>query len=809
MTEERFDELLKEMREETPPPEQETAARDRVWQQISGPSTLACSEFRPDFKAYIEGRLSESRRLLVEDHLGRCVRCRQELPSARPARPVVEMPPPKVKTLPRWTRWAVAAGVALAALYLGADSIDSALAPSGPRATVVSVSGALYKLPESTLAAGAELAEGEVVRTTAGSHAILRLADGSEVEMNQRTELAVRAAWSGQTIRLAQGDVIVEAAKQRRGRLRVVTRDSTASVKGTVFAVTAGTAGSLVTVVEGSVAVSQADGEKVLAAGKQAATSRALQHVSVIEAIAWSEGAEKYYTLLAEFADIEKSIAEMPGPAMRTQPRLLPFLPANTLVYFAIPNLENTVREAMDLIDRRANENPVLAEWWNSVESQEWREGIDRIQAVTPLLGEEVVFLLTNDAAGGQIALLLAQVQPGREDALRTAIEQLAAAHTNPLPYQIAQGLLLMSDSAEHLTTISAQLGSGSASGFATEIAARYQRGVSWLTGVDAGEIGADIRQSEEGRMLGLTNMRYVFFEQNGGGSRDEIQALAAFEGSRIGIASWLAPPGAAGSAEYVSSEAVLALSASTRDPRQAFDELLGLSDPERGFAQAMRDFETETGINIANDVASSLGTDFTFAIERPTVPIPGWVATCEVIRPAVLDDAVRRIVEAHNARLTPEQSDRQVTLLQETVNGRIWNSAQIGLAGIALHWTYDRGYLIASTDRALALRAIGVQQAGTPLVRSLAFQQRYPFAAGLHNSGFVWFNTNGVLADLASAVQSPAVQRLVGSREPVLIVIDGGMERIRAIGRTRLTSLVLDLMLAGRGYLRPESGDL
>jgi hypothetical protein len=588
-----------------------------------------------------------------------------------------------------------------------------------------------------------------------------------------------------------------------------VTRDSTASVKGTVFAVTAGTAGSLVTVVEGSVAVSQAGGEKVLAAGKQAATSRALQHVSVSEAIAWSEGAEKYYTLLAELADIEKSIAEMPGPAMRTQPRLLPFLPANTLVYFAIPNLENTVREAMDLIDRRANENPVLAEWWNSVENQEWREGIDRIQAVTPLLGEEVVFLLTNDTAGGQIALLLAQVQPGREDALRTAIEQLAADHTNPLPYQIAQDLLIISDTPEHLTAISAQLGSGSASGFATEIAARYQRGVSWLTGVDAGAIGADIRQSEEGRMLGLTNMRYVFFEQNGGGARDEIQALAAFEGSRIGIASWLAPPGAAGSAKYVSSEAVLALSASTRDPRQAFDELLGLSDPESGFAQAMRDFEAETGINMANDIASSLGTDFTFAIERPTVPIPGWVATCEVIRPAVLDDAVRRLVEAHNARLTPEESDRQVTLLQETVNGRIWNSVQCGLAGIALHWTYDRGYLIASTDRALALRAIGVQQAGTPLVRSLAFQQRYPVSAGLHNSGFVWFNTNGVLADLASAVQSPAVQRLVGSRDPVLIVIDGEMERIRAIGRTRLTSLVLDLMLAGRGYLQPESGDL
>ena len=50
------------------------------------------------------------------------------------------------------------------------------------------------------------------------------------------------------------------------------------------------------------------------------------------------------------------------------------------------------------------------------------------------------------------------------------------------------------------------------------------------------------------------------------------------------------------------------------------------------------------------------------------------------------------------------------------------------------------------------------------------------------------------------------SAERLVGSRDPVLIVVDGEMERIRATGRTRLTSLMLDLMLAGRGYVQPES---
>ena len=86
---------------------------------------------------------------------------------------------------------------------------------------------------------------------------MLRLADGSRVDVNERTELYVTAAWSGQTIQLQRGDIIVKAAKQRRGRLRVLTRDSIASVKGTVFAVSAGMGGSVVSVVEGSVEVNQ------------------------------------------------------------------------------------------------------------------------------------------------------------------------------------------------------------------------------------------------------------------------------------------------------------------------------------------------------------------------------------------------------------------------------------------------------------------------------------------------------------------------------------------------------------------------
>ena len=182
---------------------------------------------------------------------------------------------------------AAAAALLFAVIYIGRDTIDRMMAPGGPRATVVSADGGLYRLPdlsaearsakaEGSLASGATIGEHEPVRTGPGAHAVLRLADGSTVDVNERTELFVTAAWSGQAIHLQRGDIIVKAAKQRRGRLRVLTRDSIASVKGTVFAVSAGMGGSVVSVVEGSVEVNQPGKQVLLSPGQQAASIPAL-----------------------------------------------------------------------------------------------------------------------------------------------------------------------------------------------------------------------------------------------------------------------------------------------------------------------------------------------------------------------------------------------------------------------------------------------------------------------------------------------------------------------------------------------------
>lgn len=797
MNDEQFDQLLNEMREENPSSEEVAAAKARVRRRLEGSGVGSlCEAFRADLKAYLGEQLPASRRLLLEDHLGRCADCRRALADERGFRPQ-PVAPAATAVSPRWVRWAMAAGIFIAALYLGRDPIDRALAAPGPRATVVSVSGDVYQLPAGKLAPGAELFEDDVLRTAAGAHAVLELADGSRLEVNQRTKLSVHAAWSGQTVRLDYGDVLMEAAKQRRGRLRVVTWDSVASVKGTVFAVSSATAGSLVSVVEGVVEVTQPGTSTTLTPGQQAASTAALGSVSMQQAIAWSEDAEKYFSVLAEIMGIERALAAAPGPALRTEPRLLAHLPARTQIYVAFPNLQGTIEQALDLIDQRSAENEALREWWASEDLRELRETIDRIQQIAPLLGDEVVYLYAADPGG---PLMLAEVQEGREEELRAGIEQLAAGHD--ASFEVVDGLLLVSDNDEHLAILSSSLGSGASSPFAEEIALRYEHGVSWLTAVDVKAVAPERDEHEEATILGADAMSYLFFEQNSAGN----DATISFNGARTGIASWLATPGPAGSAEYVSSEAVSAFSASVRDPRQVFDEIIGQLGEGSETAAKLAEFEAETGVSVGLDIAASLGSDFTFALERPAAPVSGWLVAVEVVNPGALDEAVRRLVDAYNTQQQQsEEPGPLLTYANQTVNGVSWRSITSADGGQALHWTYDRGYLVAAMDRALAARAISVRESGSPLVHSAAFQQRFPPTSGLHHSGFFWFNTNGVVAEMASLVESPALEGLLNSREPILVIFDGEAERIHAASRSRLTGVLLDAVLV-RGI--PQESD-
>jgi hypothetical protein len=64
----------------------------------------------------------------------------------------------------------------------------------------------------------------------------------------------------------------------------------------------------------------------------------------------------------------------------------------------------------------------------------------------------------------------------------------------------------------------------------------------------------------------------------------------------------------------------------------------------------------------------------------------------------------------------------------------------------------------------------------------------------------------------LAPLVSNPTLSTLMAGRDPILVVFDGSAEQIRATSRTRISGLIMDLMLVeslGRAIEGQTSGAL
>jgi hypothetical protein len=798
MSEDRLDEALHEMKQEDVDAETLESARARVWEKLANPGDATCAEFRPDLRTYLSGELAGSRRVLMEDHLSRCPACRARMTELRAEGRVVAMPQ---RSPSRWTRWATlaaAAALVFGVFYLGRGVIDRAMAPGGPRATVVSAEGSLYRLPEGVLKAGATVGEAEAIRTGPGSHAMLRLADGSMVDVNERTELSINAAWSGQTSHLQRGDIVVRAARQRRGHLRVLTHDSIASVKGTVFAVSAGMGGSVVSVVEGSVAVNQPGREVVLRPGEQAASNPALAS-SVQEAVSWSPEAQDYAALLGSFARIERQLAQSSPTELRTEPGLLRYLPAGAVIYGAVPNLGGTIDQALVLAEQQSSENAAFGTWWNSDAGRRLRQMLDRIQSVNPLLGDEVVFCAGFSEARQEVPMVIARVQPGKRAELTSALFALFAEAGSPSPpYSVSEDLMVVSDSPSHLQWALAHLGQGADSPFAAAIAARYERGAGWLVGMDATPVLANM-SGEEAALTGARGMKYLFLEQRAAAGAAENEVTLVFQGARMGMASWLAGSGSGGAAEYLPADSLLAGYVSTREPWQLFQEITAqMTKLDRSFQGDLARADEKLGAGFFDSLTAAMGTEAAFALRGFSVNGPTWLVAALANDPQVIDHSVRMLVDVFNSELPLEAQDRRIVFEQEDAGGRVWNTLKPGRLPFGITWTYDSGYLVAASDRATAERAIATRNGGSPLVWSPEFLGQLPASAGMHPSAFAWLNTKGALAIVSALAPSPALKELLAEPDPVLVVFDGTAEQIHAASRTRISGLVMDAMLLG-----------
>jgi hypothetical protein len=163
---------------------------------------------------------------------------------------------------------------------------------------------------------------------------------------------------------------------------------------------------------------------------------------------------------------------------------------------------------------------------------------------------------------------------------------------------------------------------------------------------------------------------------------------------------------------------------------------------------------------------------------------------------PAVIDSSLQELVAMFNAELGPDEQGNRIVLEQESAGGRTWSTMRAGALPLGITWTHDAGYMVAASDRGSAERAIATRNGGFPLIWSAEFLAQLPWSAGLHPSAFAWMNPKGALGTLSALTSNARLAELVAAREPILAVFNGTPEQIHGASRTRITGLIMDVML-------------
>ncbi|HTC93789.1 MAG TPA: FecR domain-containing protein [Terriglobales bacterium] len=855
------------IRTEQPNPELVRESEARLWAQSGGSAASAgagaihgCADVRSLLDDYRHHRLAVPRALLVEAHLHECVSCsryfeRATAPIAwEPAKPSAAANP-----LP-WKMYAVAAMILV---IVGAVVVfmqnDSLFARSGPRATVESIDGGLYRVSangEQAVRPGDQFAQDEIVRTPNGGHAFLRLVDGSRVEMNERAEFSVSQGRKNTTVHLSRGDILIQAAKRTSGHLYVLSKDCRVAVTGTIFAVSSGIRDSRIAVVQGAVRVSYSGEEQMLHPGEAISTASGSDPVSVKREIAWSRNLDQYLQLLVQFSSLQKKLANIPMPGLRYSSRLLRFVPQNAVLYASSPNYGDALKQADQLLHDQLQTSEVLRKWWEQVNANRHpslEEMIEKFQTLSQYLGDEAVLSVVQQG-DRCVPLIMAEVQrPGLREYLES---EAARANDNPQGQIVLQVLdaseldsaaanngsrsrlfavvlpeyVLVSPDPMLLKNVIAGIQSQSESGFAETpygqlLTSLYSNGAGLLFTADVASLHQyrrehldreEYKNHHEGLEAGtgFGDLKYLIAESKDVNSTPKNQAVLVFNGPRHGIASWLAAPAPMGALEFVSPQASAVVSVVVKQPEAMLDDIISIGRAQGPkFDSDFGDVESWLKFSLRGDFASTLGGEATLALDGPLVPTPAWKLIVEVNDSGRLQNSLRTLVDDINADAA--QKNRPGVDYEETqFEGRTYYHVRLRSPESLeeVYYTFADGYMIAGPSRAVLIEAIATRQSSATLARSSQFLALLPQNSQANVSALYYENLAPLLDSVSGLTpgQVESLRELAANSKPTMAVAYGEESQIEFVTNSKFPGLdpntftltrLLDLAAKGAQY--------
>ena len=814
-----LDKVTAEIRNEKIDPATLSAAADRVWARVSAATgetesqapvvdrIEGCHDFQSLIPAHLSGKLSEARSLLLVDHTHECIPCRKAMNEARAKRSATVKPlatrKPRYSLQPVVMRWGIAAALVIGFGLLAVPFVQRFWPYGQFEATVQAAEGQVYQVADTQTASvtnGAKLQQGEQVRTAKDGRAVIRLGDGSLIEMKDRSELYLTKSGSGTTIHLNRGSIVVEAAKQKDGKLFVESADALVSVTGTVFSVNNGTKGSRVSVIEGEVNLNHAGSDRVLHPGEQASTNPSIAMIPVKDEVSWSRNADRYAAVLNGLTTLKNALKNVQQPGVRNSTHLLDLMPANTVIYAALPNMANSIVESHRVIQERMNQNPALKEWWEKEQSgraQNMDQVVETIRQFGSYLGDEIaVSVSMNDQGRPGEPLVLAELK--NSQGFRQFLEQEVAKYggqkgkgeiqfvEDPATFTpeagdsheklyvwIQQNLFAASPKLQQLQDLAGVLSSGGTSSFTgtpfrSRIGQVYQEGAGLVVAANLEKVvaatkserskGPDAEKQENAlNQLGILSVKYFVLNQNDSNGKTHTQASLSFNDAQRGIPSWLAAPGPMGSLEYISPDANVVAGFVVKNPASMVDDLLGvLGTVSPELRKTLEKQQTERGLNIRDDIAAPLGGEFAFAIDGPLLPTPSWKLVFEVNDPAHLQQTLEHVVAEANKEAA-KFGKGSLAWDNSEVGGRKYYKLHSNDFGfLEVNYTYANGYLIVGPSRALVERALTSRENGLSLLHSPKFTAGLPADGNANFSAVFYHNVGGLVpAGLANTAEN------------------------------------------------------
>jgi hypothetical protein len=619
----------------------------------------------------------------------------------------------------------------------------------------------------------------------------LRLADGTRVELNEHSELAVKPRRDGVAVKLGRGDVIVEAARQAPGRhLYVSAPDCEVAVKGTVFTVSSGPKGSRVSVLEGEVWVEQGKEVTKLAPGDQKATHASIAPVPVADEVAWSGDPQRYAALLRELSEVSRQMmAKLANVPLRYESQLWPLLPSDTFIYAAVPNITREVADAGLDLERRIQANPQLKAWFAerrqaNPAAPDMVEVLTRFRELGSHVGDEWVMAVHGATGAGQTTFVLlakATDEAGLAAAIHSDLQRLGShcgeeipvvVVTNPaaippetenvLYVLVHGGLVAATDSRAEIARLATGPTSAPSTPFFVQIARCYQDGVSWLFAANAERITAGGKSPDRAGWqiaedLGLHDMQIVLFEHKHIGSEGQLRGVLGFSRERRGIPAWLGAPAPMGALEFVSPSAYAVGCVLAKEPSQIAGEVLTsirTHDPD-GFGK-LDAFQRDHNLSLLDDLAAPLGGELLVAIDGPVLPKPAWKLVVAVEDAGRLQGTLAKLVAEANAHLLAKGKPAlALTSADESGLTVFTLASQDGLVG--LHWTFWDGYWLVAGQKTLLREAVNIRQSGMSLPTTSLFRNALPVDGQQHYSALAFVNASSLGPALASALPDTA----------------------------------------------------